>query len=219
MLSSFLFGCYRIPSRILRDNIRKLLWKMEGGDFYSPTLRRIFREYYDVDIGMYTHGFCFVPGAIDRHTTIGRYCSIAYQVRTINHNHPMEFKSTHAFFFNSKLGHCPKDLTTYSPLAIGNDVWIGTGALVLPHVSQIGDGAVIAAGAVVNKDVPPYAVVVGNPARVVRFRFPKEVIEQLLASRWWEKPVEELDINEFSRPFVPGSPPPVGADAALQQWT
>jgi hypothetical protein len=114
----------------------------------------------------------------------------------------MEFKSTHAFFFNTSLGRCEEDSIPYNPLTIGNDVWIGTNALVLPHVKRIGDGAVVAAGAVVAKDVPPYAVVVGNPARVVRFRFGKETIDQLLAAQWWEKSIEELDIREFNRPFL-----------------
>ena len=192
---------------ILRPMVFKLLYRLEGGAFYSKTLRRIFQCYHKVEIGMYTHGGCFVPGAIDRFTTIGRYSSIAYGVRTSNRNHPMEFKSTHGFFSNPKLGYRPDDPLHYIPLEIGNDVWIGANALILPHVRTIGDGAVIAAGAVVNKHVPPYAVVVGNPARVVRFRFPKEVIEELLASRWWDKPIEELDLSEFCRPYHTGANP------------
>ena len=75
--------------------------------------------------------------------------------------------------------------------------------LALPHVTNIGDGAVIGAGAVVNKNVPPYAVVVGNPARVVRYRFSQKIIEELLASRWWEKSIEEIKpyIHEFQIPY------------------
>jgi len=207
MLANLLFHLYQYNRLITRSAIRNVVGKLEGGEVYSPTLRRILRVYHDVDIGLYTHGGCFVPGTIDRHTTIGRYCSFAHGVRSMNANHPMEFKSTHAFFHNPVLGYCSERLAPYVPLSIGNDVWIGACALVLPHVRQIGDGAVIAAGAVVNKDIPPYAVVVGNPARVVRLRFPQAVIDQLLASRWWEKPIEDLDLTEFTKPFLTGAVP------------
>lgn len=187
----------------LRRFILKLANRFDGGEFCSETLREIFRRYHKVEIGMYTHGGCFVPGQIDRYTTIGRYCSIARTMRAMNRNHPMGFKSMHAFFFNPKLGICDNDIVEHVPLTIGNDVWIGHNALIHPHVRSIGDGAVIGAGAVVNKDVPPYAVVVGNPARIVRYRFSREVIDQLLASKWWEKPIGELksEIKDFQRPL------------------
>lgn len=121
----------------------------------------------------------------------------------MNRNHPMNFKSMHAFFFNPVLGYCREDIVEYIPLKIGHDVWLGHNSIIMPHVKEIGTGAVVGAGAVLNKDVPPYAVVVGNPARVVRYRFSQEKIEELLASRWWEKPIEELKpyLNEFLRPY------------------
>jgi len=170
---------------------------------YSVTIRRIFSFYHKIDIGMYTHGGCFEPDLISPYTTIGRYCSVAAGVRIINRDHPVHFKSTHAFFFNPKLGWCKEEVIPYIPIEIGSDVWIGHGAVILANVTQIGHGAVISAGAVVNKNVPPYAIVVGNPGRVVRYRFPPEVIETLLASRWWQKDIEELqqDLDEFQRPF------------------
>ncbi len=176
---------------------------MEGGPLYSTTLRLIFRKYYQVEIGMYTHGSCFVPGNFDRYTKIGRYCSIAADVHVFNRNHPMDFKSMHAFFFNPALKFTDRDLVEYTPLEIGNDVWIGHGAIILPHVTTIGDGAVIGAGAVVCINVPPFAVVVGNPARVVRYRFPRETIEQLLKEKWWEKDIKDIlpDIKEYQRPY------------------
>jgi acetyltransferase-like isoleucine patch superfamily enzyme len=144
------------------------------------------------------------------HTTIGRYCSIATTVRVENRNHPLTRKSTHAFFFNPELGYCPEDTVAYVPLEIGNDVWMGHYAVVLPHVRRIGDGAVIAAGAVVNKDVPPFAVVVGNPARIVRYRFSPGTIAELLNEKWWEKSLEELRLKpgEYLEEFgsTPGDP-------------
>jgi acetyltransferase-like isoleucine patch superfamily enzyme len=169
------------------------------------TLRDIFRHYHKVDIGMYTHGGCFREWAVDPETTIGRYCSIAAGVRILTENHPMDFQSTHGFFFNPLFRFTAGNLVRRKSLTIGNDVWIGYNAVIMPGVSRVGDGAVIAAGAVVNKEVPPYAVVVGNPARVVRFRFSAPTIARLLASRWWEKSIQEIvpDIQQYVRPLEP----------------
>jgi acetyltransferase-like isoleucine patch superfamily enzyme len=165
---------------------------------------------------MYTHGGCFREWAVDPETTVGRYCSIANGVRILTENHPMSFRSTHGFFFNPRLRYSRTNLVERKPLTIGNDVWVGYNAIIMPNVSVIGDGAVIAAGAVVNKDVPPYAVVVGNPARVVRFRFSPPTIELLLASRWWEKSIQEIapGIQEFQRPLEQN---PAGTDIHEQQ--
>lgn len=200
-MKEILVRLYRF--RRLRRPVRTLLDRCEGGELYSVTLREIFRRYHQVDIGLYTHGGCFVPGQVDKHTVIGRYSSIARHVRIMNRNHPIDFKSSHAFFFNPELGCCENEVVPYIPLEIGNDVWVGHGAMILPHVKHIADGAVIAAGSVVNKDIPPYAVVVGNPARIVRYRFPNKVIEELLESRWWEKDIEELKscLHEFNSPY------------------
>jgi acetyltransferase-like isoleucine patch superfamily enzyme len=158
---------------------------------------------------MYTHGGCFVPGKFDRFTTIGRYCSIAMTATAMNRNHPLGYKSTHAFFFNPKLKYCELDEISYTPLVIGSDVWIGHSAIIHPNVKSIGHGAVIGAGAVINKDIPPYAVVVGNPARIVRYRFSPEVIEELLSGCWWDKDIDELksEMKEFQN-FIRGSSSP-----------
>lgn len=187
----------------MRGVITSIVRRLEGGDFYSVTLRKIFKEYHKVEIGLYTHGGCFVPGQMDKHTSIGRYSSIAVSARTMNRNHPVEFKSTHAFFFNPVLKNISEELVDYIPLSVGNDVWIGHNAIVTPHVRKISDGAVIGAGAVVHNDVPAYAVVVGNPGRVVRYRFSIDIIQELLSSKWWERSIEEIrsDISEFQRPY------------------
>jgi len=202
-MNNLLFNLYKYPNNQLRKIVIKLIYRFEGGQFYSTTLRKIFSEYYKVDIGLYTHGACFIPGRIDKHTTIGRYSSLATTTQVMNRNHPMNFKSMHGFFFNPILGFCQEDKIEYIPLDIGNDVWLGHNSIIMPNVKNIGDGAVVAAGAVVNKDIPPYAVVVGNPARIVRFRFSKEKIEELLASKWWDKSIEELKnkVEEYTRPF------------------
>jgi virginiamycin A acetyltransferase len=203
MLNNMLFHLYKYcESRAsLRWLIFKYIYFIDGGEIRSILLRRIFSEYYGVDIGLYTHGGCFVPGFMDRFTTIGRYCSIARGARVINRNHPMEFKSTSALFFNPVFKIAATDPIEDIPLAIGHDVWLGHNSIIMPNVKEIGTGAVIAAGAVVNKDVPPYAVVVGNPARVVRYRFEKHIIDDLLKSKWWEKSIEELKphLQEFQQ--------------------
>jgi virginiamycin A acetyltransferase len=167
---------------------------------YSATLREIFRRYHGVDIGMYTHGGCFTPHAFGRNTTIGRYTSIARSAFAATLDHPTDFKGMHGFFFNSNLGYTDH-VRTYSSLRIGNDVWLGHNAIINSNVNEIGDGAVVGAGAVVFKDVPPYAVVVGNPGRVVRHRFPPETIERLLEEKWWERDIDDLspEITRFAQ--------------------
>lgn len=186
--------------RRLRPVVTKIVNRLDGGEYYSHTLRRIFAKYWGVEIGMYTHGACFKPWAVDPDTTIGRDRSIAEGVRIINGNHPIGLKSTHAVFHNPMFGYC--DDWIGGPLnatVIGNDVWIGANAVILPEVNRIGHGAVIGAGAVVNRDVPDYGVVLGNPARVVKYRFSDETIAALLEERWWDRDVADLgkDLEEF----------------------
>ncbi len=202
MFAKLLFHLYKIDKKSLRTIVLKILYKIEGGEIYSQTMRRIFDHYHEVKIGLYTHGGCFIPDQFDRGTTIGRYCSIAKTAFAANINHPMNYKSMHGFFFNPVLGYCGSEMR-YNPLEIGNDVWLGHNSIIMPHVNSIADGAVVAAGAVVNKNIPPYAVVVGNPARVVRYRFSKETIERLLSEKWWEKSLDEIsgDILEYTRPY------------------
>lgn len=196
-LALWLYGRGR---RTTRAAAIRLALQTEGGEFRSTTLREIFRRYHRVDVGMYSHGGCFVPHQFGPNTTIGRYSSIARTAFAATLNHPMDRKSMHGYFFNPNLGYADEE-REYDPLRIGNDVWLGHNSIIQPGVSSIGDGAVIGAGAVVAKDVPPYAVVVGNPGRVVRLRFSPETIEKLLAEKWWDKEIDELDITAFTRPW------------------
>lgn len=192
------------PSRAsVRRLIQKYVTDTEGGQLRSQALREIFRVYWDVDVGMYSMGGCFRPLQFGRNTTIGRYTSLAVTAFAATDNHPMEWKSTHGLFFNPLLGEVSKPWE-FSKLTIGNDVWMGHNSIIMPGVASVGDGAVIAAGAVVNKNVPPYAVVVGNPARVVRYRFEPPIIERLLAEKWWEKELEEIRprLSEFTRRYL-----------------
>ena len=143
-------------------------------------------------IGDHTYGVPIVHRWHQRSArlTIGRYCSIAGGVDILlGGNHRTDWITTSplpAFYGRTPegqdLGSCEAD---GGDVSIGNDVWIGQNVMILPGVS-IGDGAVIGASAVVSADVPPYAVLVGNPGRVVRKRFPDATIERLLRLRWWD---------------------------------
>jgi acetyltransferase-like isoleucine patch superfamily enzyme len=176
MASQALIRLYRF--RRLQGLVMRVARRVEGGDLRSTTIREIFRRYHGVEVGLYTHGSGFSLFMIDPQTVIGRYCSIAAGVRILNHNHPLDFKGTSPLFFNPDLGCCDEWLVSFNPTEIGNDVWIGANAVILPEVSRIGDGAVIGAGAIVNRDVPPYAVVL-EPGRVVKYRFPEKVVAEL----------------------------------------
>lgn len=203
VLGPLLFHAYGLPSWRLKQFIRWLLYRLERGSVFSVTLRRIFLRYHGVTVGDYTHGGWIRPFQIDDGTRIGRYASIAETARVLTHNHPLTTKSTSGLFFNPFFGLVPESKAEHGTIEIGNDVWIGHNAVVLPAVRSIGDGAVIGAGAVVGRDVPPYAIVHGNPARVVGYRFSPERIAELLAERWWDRPLAELvgDLGVFTRPL------------------
>ena len=204
MSSRLLVRMYRVKR--LRGIALRAARRLEGGICAPRRSERFLPRYMSVEVGLYTHGSWSEPYMIDPKTKIGRYCSIATGVRIVNHNHPISFKGTSPLFFNPALGMCDQWLVQFNPLEIGNDVWIGANVVIMPEVKRIGDGAVIGAGAVVNRDVPPYAVVLGNPARVVKYRFPEDVIARLLEEKWWEKDLSELaeTIGEFQVPLDGG---------------
>ena len=122
---------------------------------------------------------------------IGRFCAIARGVKFIMNgaNHAMAGFSTYPFFIFGNgweaAAPSPDSFPFKGDTVIGNDVWIGYDALVMPGV-QIGDGAIVAARSVVTRDVPPYAIVGGNPATVIRQRFCDDVVAELLRIRWWD---------------------------------
>ena len=139
------------------------------------------------EIGSYTY---VGKNCLIQNTKIGRFCSIANDVLIGLGQHPIHFFSTSPLFYrtnnplNIKLIDKNIDFTEYLPIEIGHDVWIGTRAIVLDGV-KIGHGAVIAANSVVTKDVAPYAIVGGVPAKIIKYRFSTEKIEYLLQSQWW----------------------------------
>ncbi|MFC5504797.1 MULTISPECIES: chloramphenicol acetyltransferase [Hyphomicrobiales] len=126
------------------------------------------------------------------YTTIGKFCSIAAMTRINPGNHPMQRASqshftyrASAYFEDAEDDAAFFDWRRSTPVTIGHDVWIGHGAIILPGRS-IGTGAVVAGGAIVTKDVAPYTIVAGNPARPIRARFPEATAERLMQLAWWD---------------------------------
>jgi acetyltransferase-like isoleucine patch superfamily enzyme len=156
----------------------------------SPSVR-VFGK---VEIGRYTYIGSRVQ--IDQHVTkIGRYCSIASGCNLGPGPHPSHFFSTSSVFYEPAHGLVREllfdEYEGNQETLIGHDVWIGTNAIVMAGIS-VGNGAIIGAGAIVTKDVPAYAIVVGVPARIVKYRFEKEIMDLLESSYWWELPAERI---------------------------
>lgn len=134
------------------------------------------------------------------YTTIGKFCSIAPGVMCGMGNHPVnKYVSTHPMFYSAnhlaQISLADKSYySEYEPVEVGNDVWIGANAIIKGGV-KIGDGAIVGAGAVVTKDIPPFAIVGGVPARVIKYRFDKAEIDYLLGYKWWDKDLSWLRSN------------------------
>ncbi len=134
---------------------------------------------------------------------IGKFCSISSNVKMIAGKHPSSvFVSTHPAFYSPNTpvgdGFVRKSLFDEftvtkegKSLEMGNDVWVGSNVIILEGV-KIGDGAILAAGSVVVRDVPPYAIVGGVPAKVIKYRFSQEQIRELLDIKWWDKDNEQI---------------------------
>lgn len=146
-----------------------------------------FSMIYHCEMGDYTYvGRNFTAW----HAIIGKFCSISWNVSIGGANHDYHRLTQHAFLYAPQFGLMPDEQTPgYNRFAsdcrVGNDVWIGCNAVICRGVS-IGDGAVIGAGSVVTKDVEPYTIVGGAPARVIRRRCPMPLAERLIATKWWD---------------------------------
>lgn len=149
--------------------------------------------------------------------TIGRYCSFGESIQIGRQNHPVDWVSTSPYFYLPSSNVCGvgedllselgcntarvyhKPSTSLVRTEIGNDVWIGHGAMIKAGVS-IGSGAIVAAGSVVVKDVEPYSIVGGNPARHIRFRIPERLIGRFLDVSWWRFTPKQLMGVDMSLP-------------------
>lgn len=165
---------------------------------------RIFPEAFitkNTRIGKYS--YIGEYSKIDCNVNIGNYCSIADNVFIGATKHPKNWLSTSPFQYHLWLDNIDKGKCFEYSLNtnIGNDVWIGTHAVIMTGI-HIGDGSIIGAGAVVCKNVPPYAIVAGVPAKIIGYRFEKEIIKELLNIQWWNLPHNEIiklpfeDINK-----------------------
>ncbi len=198
----FLMENFNKTPRLFRSWFSKILHKPKIDKTASIAGTPIYIG--PVKIGKYT----FLNGeAYLEHVDIGSYCSIGRDLRIISGNHDMNEFSTYPFWaFNKKtpfikfhsVGAAEAELVTESKhTMIGNDVWIGSFVSIIGGVT-VGTGAVIGANSVVTKDVPPYAIVAGCPAKVIRYRFGEEKIKKLLNSEWWDYDAETL-VREWDK--------------------
>jgi len=187
----------------------------------NPTCKVMTIALTDVVMGEYV---AIIPGAVlnkvnisdfsyisndsvINNVDIGKFCSIGPHVQIGLAPHPSRvFVSTYPAFYSNFNGGCPMNFRedkifddSVPKTKISNDVWIGS-HVIIPGGISIGTGAIVAAGAVVVKNVPPYAVVGGNPAKVIRYRFSEAQMEVLLASKWWDWPTEKIcrNLDEFA---------------------
>lgn len=201
-------------------NVQVIDWLKEKGfsheDVYYVAMSPYNREdivYKGCKIGRYTYGYEKLLEEFPLAESIGRFCSISSSAKIVT-NHPGGYITTHpmldAFPFSwentehinkmiSEYGHYENNhpagismLRNNPPVVIGNDVWIGAHVIILPGI-HIGDGAVLAAGSCVTRDVPDYAVVGGVPAKLIKYRFDEKDRKLLKKIQWWNWSLEEIE--------------------------
>jgi len=159
---------------------------------------------YELKIGAFTH----INGGFIQNATIGRYCSFARDVHIGQGTHPTDWLSVTPLQYNPNYRGWINKSGKNSPLktrkfkwdlhtTIGSDVWIGHSVFIQDGIS-IGHGAIVGAGSIVTKNIPPFAIAAGNPARVLRFRFPTDVIIRLLETEWWNYHISEFKDIDYS---------------------
>jgi acetyltransferase-like isoleucine patch superfamily enzyme len=170
--------------------------KREGGYAFSQSIRKFYINRYGIHIGYGSYGGIFDNNNIPAGVYVGNYCSIAQGVKIFRTNHPINYFTMHPLFYNPALGYVNEDILERPELHIGNDVWIGASSIILPTVKNIGNGAIIGAGSIVTKDVLPYSIIAGNPAKLISMRFSDDIIKKLEESKWWTLDKETLINNK-----------------------
>ena len=164
-----------------------------------------FNLHEPIKIGAFSY---IVQGSYLPNSIIGRYCSIATNVRIMSEGHPINRVTTSTLTYGNNISRIIKEnfdvdiiqdfnIPVSQPTVIGNDVWIGESA-VLKRGVKIGSGSIIAGYSVVTKDVPPYAIVGGNPAKLIRYRFDETTCMLLLKSKWWNYSPKAFKENNLS---------------------
>lgn len=174
----------------LNRYLEKKIAQLDGGFYYSPLIRSLYKELHGLTIGYGSYGGCWNNSSLWwSNIIIGNYCSFAVNVTLFPADHPLNIFTTHPIAYDTYAGGANvqryfSDMGVVS-LKIGHGVWFGNNTIVLSGCKNIGNGAIIGAGSVVTHDVPPYAIVVGNPAKILRYRLSPEQIERVEASQWW----------------------------------
>lgn len=169
-------------------------------------LQQALRSLNIKEIGKYSYS-ANTPYVASKETIIGKFCSLGNNIRLGHGNHPLNFLTTSPYLYFDALGFKDKEQISHNeywdlkPIYVGNDVWIGDSVFIKNGV-KIGDGAVIGAQSIVTKDIPPYAIAVGNPARVIKYRFTPEIIDKLLKLKWWdldEEIIKQIPYDEINK--------------------
>jgi virginiamycin A acetyltransferase len=217
-VAPLLVAAYRI--RLLRPVVRWILDRYDGGFMLSRVWRRIFREMHGVELGALSRGAGLKPGLLPKGSVIGNFSCFGTGFQILRRNHTFMRFSQHPMFFNKFLGWVAYDTIDevhQNPLHIGSDVWCGLNVTICPGCREIGDGAILGARSVVTRDVPPFTIVAGNPARIIRKRYSPEVEAVVAASKWWRRPLPEImehfdlftnDIDEASLAAFKAAFPP-----------
>lgn len=186
------------------ERLKENDWLNVGEDFSLEPFCAFLHHRNICTIGSYSYSHSAMP--VD--AVVGRYCSIAKGLQVLVTQHPVSrFTTSSATYDNyfaiyknakevkqSKFISVAREAFNKKSLTIGNDVWIGQNVTIQRGI-KVGDGAIVGANALVTKDVPPYAIVGGNPAKIIKYRFPNDIINELLQLKWWNYTFTDFDFK------------------------